>query len=117
MESLRTSQVAFTLDVARLIQFIYAQGYEVTLGEAYRTQEQAELYAQRGIGIKDSLHCKRLAIDLQLFRDGRYLIDSKDYYFAGLYWESLSPYNRWGGFFVKNKLPAPDGNHFQRNLP
>ena len=98
-------QQKFAENVAKLISFIYGQGYAVTLGEAFRTQEQAEWYAAKGIGSKNSLHCKRLAIDLNIFHNGTYLKNSDDYEFAGNFWYSLHEDNRWGG-------AGGDGNHF-----
>ncbi|HZW60823.1 MAG TPA: M15 family metallopeptidase [Candidatus Babeliales bacterium] len=107
---LLNDQAEFAHNVARLIQYIFMQGYICTLGDAYRTPEQAELYAKEGKGIVDSLHCKRLAIDLNLFtHDGRYLSDTKDYEPIGKYWELLHQNNRWGGRFERK-----DGNHFER---
>lgn len=103
-------QAQFTEDVAQLLNFIFKSGYYVTLAEAYRTPEQAEIYAKEGKGIKDSLHCKRLAIDLNLFDGhGTYLKDYKDYETFGLYWERLDSMNRWGGHFSRK-----DSNHFER---
>jgi hypothetical protein len=108
---LHESQSAFALDVAKLISWINQSGYSVTFGEAMRTPEQAAHYATLGIGITDSLHCKRLAVDLNLFNgDGVYLSDTKSYEEFGVFWESLNSHNRWGGRFKK-----PDGNHFERN--
>lgn len=105
-------QTAFAHDVGRLIDFIFSQGFSCSLGEAYRTAEQAEIYAKEGKGIKDSLHTKRLAIDLNVFSpEGEYLTISKDYALFGEYWERLDDRNEWGGTFVRG-----DGNHFQRNL-
>ena len=69
MSTLRNKQSRFAKDIAQFILWIYDQGYEITLGEAYRTPEQAEINAQKGIGIKNSLHTKRLAIDINLFKD------------------------------------------------
>jgi len=56
--------------VARLIDYAYSQGFELTAGELYRTPEQAALNAKSGAGIAHSLHTQRLAVDLQLFKDG-----------------------------------------------
>lgn len=103
--TLSERQQLFAQNVSRLIQFVYTSGNACTLGEAYRTQEQAEWYAAKGIGSKNSLHCKRLAIDLNLFKDGVYLNKSDDYEFLGNYWYSLHEDNRWGG-------AGGDGNHF-----
>lgn len=93
--------------VAKLIIWAYANGYEITFGEAYRTAEQAALNAQKGSGILWSLHTQRLAIDLNLFKDGMYLAKSADYKPLGDYWKTLHPLAAWGGDFSK-----PDGNHF-----
>jgi len=108
-------QTKFSRDVAKLIQFIVAHGFYLSLGEAYRTPEQAELYAEQGKGIKNSLHIKRLAIDLNLFTsDGKYLTESKDYEPFGIFWESLDPQNQWGGNFTKRGGHIDDPDHFER---
>jgi len=66
-------------------------------------------YEQAGKGIKESLHCKRLAVDLNLFSpDGDYLSDTESHRVFGEFWESLDPKNKWGGRFS-------DGNHYQRD--
>lgn len=103
--SLRENQELFAKNVGLLIGFIFAQGYTCTLGEAYRTQEQADWYAEKGIGSKNSLHRIRMAIDLNIFKDGVFLTESDDYEFAGTYWYTLHPDNTWGG-------AGGDGNHF-----
>ena len=105
--TLSESQRKFTFLIANLIQWVYNAGYELTFGEAWRTKEMAELYFQQGKGIKNSLHIDRLAVDLNLFKDGKYLQNSEDYKPLGDYWKSLDPDAKWGGDFKK-----PDGNHF-----
>lgn len=103
-------QMLFAKNVALLIQFIFSTGYGCTMGEAHRTHEQALIYASQKIGIIDSQHCDRLAIDLNVFSpDGKYLSKTEDYKRFGEYWEKLSKYNRWGGRFKSR----PDGNHFE----
>lgn len=60
----------------------------------------AAIYAKEGKGIVKSLHCDRLAIDINLFTsDGILLQDKKSYEPFGEYWETLDPRNRWGGRF------------------
>ncbi len=91
--------------IGRLIVWTYAQGFMLTFGEAYRTPEQAELNAQKGTGISNSLHPKRLAVDFNLFINGEYQTDSRAYLPLGVFWESIG--GTWGGRFAK-----ADGNHF-----
>lgn len=105
--TLGEKQRLFTRLVGRLIHYAYSVGYELTFGDTYRSPEQARANAQAGKGIVDSLHCERLAIDLNLFIDGIYQTDSAAYKVLGEYWETLGPECCWGGRFSK-----PDGNHF-----
>jgi hypothetical protein len=110
-ESLRQKQSRFALAVALLIQEADKRGYAVTLGDAYRTPGQAVANALSGSGISNSLHCERLAIDLNLFKDGRFLAGTEDHRPLGEWWESLSPDHRWGGRFSR-----PDGNHYSLSI-
>ena len=103
-------QFVFAKNVAKLINHIFENGYYCSLGECYRTKEQAEIYAKEAKGIIDSQHCKKLAIDLSLFSpDGQFLIRSEDYEWLGKYWKILNSRNRWGGDFSN----ITDGNHFE----
>lgn len=103
--TLSQKQQQFTQMVGQLIAWSFANGYALTLGEAYRTPEQAKLNAASGAGIANSLHIQRLAIDFNLFIGGVWQTDSKAFLPLGEYWESLG--GSWGGRFKK-----PDGNHF-----
>jgi len=106
------NQAMFARNVARLIEYIFKSGYYCTLGDAYRPPETAALYEAQGKGIKDSLHCKRLAIDLNLFdAEGRYLTDGKYYKRFGDYWTTLHIDNRHGGRFKRK-----DHGHFEMNV-
>ena len=91
--TLREKQSLFTQMVGKLIEFAYATGYELTLGDAWAKTGHKE----------NSFHYKRLAVDLNLFRDGRYLSSTEDHAPLGHYWESLG--GTWGGRFN-------DGNHY-----
>lgn len=61
--TLREKQSKFVLMVGRLIIFLYERGYEATFGDAYAIAGHSP----------NSCHYIRLAIDLNLFRDGKYL--------------------------------------------
>jgi len=107
---LHDRQVAFTKNVGLLIAFIYSKNCSATFGDAFRSPEQAAINAASGKGIAHSLHCERLAIDLNLFNAaGTYVTDKPSYQPFGDYWKSLSPHNRWGGDFVH----LVDSNHFE----
>lgn len=88
-----------------LLTHIYGEGYEVTVDWCYRPPEVAAYYASLGIGIRNSLHTLKLAVDLNLFKDGVWLSDTKDHEPIGVFWEGLHPLCRWGGRFG-------DGNHY-----
>ena len=107
-ETLRQKQSRFARSVPLLLQYIFARGYECTLGEAWRTQAQAQANAASGAGIANSLHIERLAIDINLFLNGIYLADSESHRPFGEFWKSLGPDYCWGGDFK----PNADGNHY-----
>lgn len=103
--TLRQKQSLFVQLVARLIVQAHLKGYELTFGETYRSPEEAARLAKAGKGIKASLHTQRLAIDLNLFKDGVYLSSSDSHRPLGEWWEQQHPLCRWGGRFG-------DGNHY-----
>jgi hypothetical protein len=106
--TLREKQSAFVQLVARLIRYAHAKGYALTFGEAWRSPEEAARLAKAGKGIAQSLHTKRLAIDLNLFKNGVYQTSSEAYRELGEWWELQSTaelHCAWGGRFG-------DGNHF-----
>lgn len=105
--TLREKQSLFAVLVARLIQHATGLGYEVTFGEAYRSPEEALRLSKLGTGIEYSLHTVKLAIDLNLFKDGAYLSSSERHRPLGEWWEQQHPLCRWGGRFTR-----PDGNHY-----
>ena len=91
--SLRERQSEFARAIGLLITFAYQQGYELTFGDAFARD-----------GHKDgSFHYQRLAIDLNAFKNGRYLTETIEHEPLGLFWESLG--GTWGGRWG-------DGNHY-----
>lgn len=103
--TLREKQSEFARATGALIQHVFAEGYECTLDWVYRPPEVAAYYASLGIGIRNSLHTLKLAIDINLFRDGKWLRHTEDHRALGLWWEHSHPLARWGGHFG-------DGNHY-----
>jgi hypothetical protein len=101
--TLRQKQSKFVRMVGQLIQWAYDNGYELTFGEALRTEGQARANAASGAGIANSLHLIRLAVDFNLFINGEYKTDTPSYRPLGEFWESIG--GSWGGRFN-------DGNHF-----
>ncbi|EEC8092123.1 M15 family peptidase [Escherichia coli] len=102
---LSEKQQLFAVMIADLIHWAQEHGYRLTFGEAYRTPEQAALNAKSGKGIRNSLHTLRLAVDFNLFINGKYQADTDAYRPLGEYWESIG--GTWGGRFSR-----ADGNHF-----
>lgn len=108
--TLRQKQSQFAVLVARLIDQATRMGFDVTLGEAWRPPVTAEAYAKAGKGVANSLHIQRLAIDINLFRDGVFLEQTEHHHGLGEWWEAQSTADYtccWGGRFSR-----PDGNHY-----
>lgn len=91
--TLRQKQSKFVRMVADLIIFAYNSGYELSFGDAW---------AKTGHK-KNSNHYIRLAIDLNLFKNEKWLSETEDHLPLGEYWEALG--GAWGGRFQ-------DGNHY-----
>lgn len=106
--TLGEKQRLFTRLVGILIEYAYQQGYELGFGETLRRPEQAVRNADNGTGIRNSLHKLGLAVDFNLFKEGKYLTLSEDHNLLGQFWKGLHPLARWGGDFK----PKPDGNHY-----
>lgn len=103
---LRQKQELFAHMVALLILHAEQLGYTVTFGDAYRDPRSHGAYGTRkAYGYRYSYHKRRLAVDLNLFRNGRFLRSTKAHEPLGLYWESMG--GTWGGRFRK-----ADGNHY-----
>lgn len=105
-ETLGQKQRRFSKNIAELITWIYDQGYEVTMGDAFRDSRVFGRMGQRkGYGQASSNHKIRLAQDLNLFKNGRYMTKTSDHAFIGEKWESMGDDHVWGGRFN-------DGNHY-----
>ena len=94
--TLRDKQSLCVVMGGRLIAEATALGYQLPLGDAYRDPRVP-------YGHPRSLHTLRLAIDLNLFKDVRFLVATADHRPLGEWWESIG--GTWGGRFA-------DGNHY-----
>jgi hypothetical protein len=90
------NQIEFAGMVPRLIDKAFEMGFEVTLGHAWRS-------CKCTVGHPQSYHKKRLAIDLNLFKDGIWQKYTEDHTELGEWWESQG--GTWGGRWN-------DGNHY-----
>ena len=103
-ETLSQKQRRFAKMVGEFLETIHEEGYEVTFGDAYRDPKlHGEIGEKKGYGHAKSCHKLRLAIDLNLWKDGVYLTATEAYKEIGLIWERMG--GTWGGRFE-------DGNHF-----
>ena len=104
MSSLLELQVAFTKKIPLLINKAFSLGFDVTLGDAFRDPRvHGPVGTKMGYGDANSNHKQRLAIDLNLFKNGVFLQTTEDHRHLGEYWESIG--GAWGGRFN-------DANHY-----
>jgi len=99
--TINEKQAQFALHIARLICWAFDRGIPVIGAEWYRTPEQAEIYARQGKGIKNSNHCKKLALDLFCVDPeiGGVTWEYAPYRALGEQWKKMHPLARWGGDF------------------
>lgn len=120
-----TDQAAFLLDFCKLIEYATSLGFQVTAGELLRTKEQQDLYVKTGKSkTMNSRHLEKMAGDLNFFQNGKWIngLPAKESAAilkkVGVFWESLSPHNRWGGswrgLIESGKSTFYDVPHFER---
>lgn len=104
-------QFEFTGNVVKLLYYANNLGFNISLGEVYRTAEQQEYYVKNGKSkTYNSQHRKRLAIDINLFKGSEYLTSKEHYKALAVFWQDLSPYNVAGYFW------GWDANHFEMRI-
>ena len=112
--SVREKQSKFMVMVSQLIQFATNLGYEMTFGETYVPDHLCPKCNHKvSKHIVDSTHYHRLAIDINLFKDGEYLTETHLHLPLGQFWESKG--GSWGGRFDESSPGAGDGrdgNHY-----
>ena len=117
--SMVQEQATFLLDVCALVAYATEQGFVVTGGELTRPIEMQQLYVKTGRSkTMDSQHLKRLAIDLNFFKDGKLVQSREELKPLGDWWEARSAKNRWGGnwrgLVDAGKSRFVDCPHFER---
>lgn len=130
--SLQQMRVLFTHLVAQLLLYMDSQGFSPALNECGRSDEQSVINSLgedgrakvaallehdypalalaitnngKANGILFSLHRDKLAVDIDLYKNGAYLPDDASHEQFGDWWEKQNPLARWGGRFG-------DGNHY-----
>ena len=92
--------------VVKLLNKLLEMGYEYTWGDAYRDPRVHGEWGTRknnSYSAAKSTHKQRLAVDINLFKNGVYLQKTEDHRPLGEYWESIG--GTWGGRWN-------DGNHY-----
>ena len=110
--TLGEKQRIFSKAISHLILYAYSQGYEITVGDFFRDPRVHGEFGKSGdapYGRSRSCHKLKLAADLNLFKDGKYLNKTSDHEFLGKRWEAMCERfgveGVWGGKFN-------DGNHY-----
>ena len=99
-------QELFMRLLPRLIDKAHELGYELRGGDLFRDPRSHGRLGKPGpYGNKYSCHKLKLAIDLNLFKDGVYLSATEDHRPLGEWWEKQHELCCWGGRFN-------DGNHY-----
>ena len=88
-------QELFSILYAEHIVWLYQQGYKCRLGDVFAHDNHKN----------NSNHYKKLAGDINLFKDGEWLTETEQHKESGKKWESRHELCRWGGRFQ-------DGNHY-----
>jgi len=106
MSELGDKQDLLTVLLPKLLEKIHVEGFACSLGDAYRDPRLfGNIGETKGYGHAKSCHKLRLAVDINLKKDGKFLTNTEDHKQFGEFWESLHPMARWGGHFT-------DGNHY-----
>ena len=93
---LSEKQQLFTRNIALLILYAHSLGYGLSFGTAWRSPvEQQRLFREGLSRALSSQHISRLAVDLQIFRNGQLCLEWSRIKELGDYWQKLHPLNRW----------------------
>lgn len=104
--NLGQKQELFMRLLPRLLDKAHELGYEIRGGDLFRDPRlHGAVGEKKGYGHSKSCHKVKLAIDLNLFKDGRYITNDVGHKDLGTWWKAQHPGCRWGGDFQ-------DFNHY-----
>ena len=104
--TLGEKQELFMRLLPRLLDKAHELGFGIRGGDLFRDPRVHGAFGVKmGYGNPRSNHKNKLAIDLNLFRDGKFLSSTDDHAQLGEWWEQQHELCRWGGRFN-------DGNHY-----
>lgn len=96
--TLREKQSLFVFNIHKLIEWAYRNGFELTFGEAWRSEATQHIYVSTGKSkTLNSRHLQRLAVDFNIFRNGLLINSPVDIKPLGDFWVTLHTDNVWGG--------------------
>lgn len=99
-------QQLFMRLLPRLIDKAHELGFDVRGGDLYRDPRvHGDIGVANGYGSRNSCHKLKLAIDLNLFKNGKFCVETHEHKELGEWWKEQHPLCRWGGDFK-------DGNHY-----
>lgn len=99
-------QELFMRLLPRLIDKAHDLGFEIRGGDLFRDPRLHGAHGEKvGYGHRNSCHKLKLAIDLNIFKDGAFMQKTEDHRELGEWWEAQHELCRWGGRFK-------DGNHY-----
>lgn len=104
--TLGEKQELFMRLLPRLIDKAHELGFEIRGGDLFRDPRvHGQVGEKKSYSAASSCHKMKLAIDLNLFRDGEYLTTTEDHRLLGEWWEQQHALTCWGGRFS-------DANHY-----
>ena len=86
----------------RLIDKAHELGFEIRGGDLFRDPRvHGQINVKQGYGAKNSCHKLKLAIDLNLFKDGAFIQTTEGHRELGEWWEQQHELCRWGFFILQ----------------
>ena len=99
-------QELFSILISQHILWLYKMDYKIRGGDWFRDPRSHGKVGEKGpYGKAFSMHKSKCAMDLNLFKDGKFLKKTEDHRESGEMWESRHILCYWGG-------RVDDGNHY-----